>query len=95
MIIMINAYFSKIWISNKDNALMDSTLDDGKDHIQMKVDGMTCSHCKESVESIANNFDEIEDVLVDLVSGEVTFIGVNMDESMIKDRITSIGFKVM
>ena len=95
MIIMINAYFSKIWISNKDNALMDSTLDDGKDHIQMKVDGMTCSHCKESVESIANNFDEIEDVLVDLVSGEVTFIGINMDESMIKDRITSIGFKVM
>ena len=95
IVIIINAYFSRVWISNQDNAFIGSNLGDGKDHISLKVDGMTCSHCKESVKSIANKFDEIEEVIVDLASGEVTFIGINMNESMIKDRITSIGFKVM
>ncbi len=38
----------------------------------IKVDGMTCSHCAETVKRAINNIEGVKHVEVDLESGKVT-----------------------
>ena len=46
---------------------------------QIIVDGMTCGHCKESVESVLNAFDSVKKASVDLISGKVLIEGVDIE----------------
>ena len=71
---------------------VDKTIDDGRDRLRLIINGMTCNHCKESVESIAINTEGIDQVVVDLSSGQATFIGNDMNSSAIKDKIICLGF---
>ena len=51
------------------------------------VNGMTCSHCKESVESAIFSFDAVRDT-VDLATGGVIISGIDLDENAIKEKIS-------
>ena len=53
---------------------------------------MTCSHCKESVESAIFSFDAVRDTTVDLATGGVIISGIDLDENAIKEKISSRGF---
>ena len=56
------------------------------------VNGMTCSHCKESVESAIFSFDAVKDTTVDLATGSVIISGIDLDENAIKEKISNRGF---
>jgi len=90
--VMINAFLVKFRTMKKSTYNLDKTIDDGREHLRLSINGMTCSHCKESVESIAGNIEGIDQVVVDLPSGQATFIGNDMNSSVIKDKIISLGF---
>ena len=42
------------------------------DTIKFKVKGMTCNHCVMRVEKALKDIDEVEDVKIDLNTGDVT-----------------------
>ena len=55
---------------------------------------MTCSHCKESVESSIKSIDEKIETFVNLSTGEVSIKGFSLDKLKVKEKIESRGFTV-
>ena len=62
----------------------------------VKVKGMSCQHCVASVTKTLSEVEGITDVQVDLDKWEATFNELSpVDEQIIKDAITKIGFEVV
>ena len=90
---MANAYKSKI--TDSSDKLIDlDHLKDQRESISFNVGGMTCSHCKESVESAIKSFDDVLDTSIDLSSGKVVVIGSKLDAIAIKQKIEDKGFSI-
>ena len=62
-------------------------------YLTIKIEGMTCNHCKESVESNLNSIYGIEQVNVDLANSKANIIGENIDLKKIESCINSLGYK--
>ena len=59
----------------------------------VNVKGMTCNHCKANVERNVGQIEGIENVIVDLESGEVRISGDTVDLTKVKDMVESIGYE--
>ena len=94
VLILLNAYFYtfKGEIPKSDESK--DVIDGSQDRLSIKVDGMTCSHCKESVESAVYSCSGVKSASVDLLTGLVLVIGSGLDEGAIKDKIKSRGFSL-
>ena len=91
---MANAYLQQFLSSENNSVEKNIDFDDSIEKIEMFVDGMTCGHCKESVENVVNSFNGIEHSSVDLASGKVVISGGNIDEIAIRKKIIARGFTV-
>ena len=91
---LINAYISRFKENEHVNHSNDVLQNESFSQKQIIVDGMTCGHCKESVESVLNAFDSVKKASVDLISGKVLIEGVDIEIDEIKEKITSRGFSV-
>jgi len=91
---LINAYVSRFKGNEHVKHSNDVLLNESFSQKQIIVDGMTCGHCKESVESVLNAFDSVKKASVDLISGKVLIEGVDIEIDEIKEKITSRGFSV-
>jgi copper chaperone len=61
----------------------------------IKVKGMTCQHCVMAVKKVLADVGGIENVDVNLSSGEVSFVAAqSVDFSVVKDRIKKAGYEV-
>ncbi|UCE08893.1 MAG: heavy-metal-associated domain-containing protein [bacterium] len=60
--------------------------------MKIKIDGMSCNHCKMAVENTLSNIQGIESFSVNLEKGEAEIIG-NPDQSLIVDEINKLGYK--
>ena len=89
--ILINSYFFRFRTNNK---VQNTDLSADLEQISFRVDGMTCGHCQESVETAANSFNGVKTTKVDLVSGEVNIYGIGLEEDSIKKKITDRGFTI-
>lgn len=58
------------------------------------IKGMTCNHCKETATEAINSCHGVEDVSIDLESGQALISGKNIDEKEIITSINSVGFSV-
>lgn len=59
----------------------------------IKVSGMSCQHCVQSVTKALSAIDGVTDVNVSLEKGEATFNTTKpVDDKVIKDAIVKIGF---
>lgn len=58
------------------------------------IKGMTCNHCKETATEAINSCHGVEDVSIDLESGQALINGKNIDEKEIITSINSVGFSV-
>ena len=94
IIVLINAYVSRFKQSKHVAIGNDSQNNELFIQKQIIVDGMTCGHCKESVESVVNAFDSVKKASVDLISGKVLIEGVDIEIDKIKEKIISRGFSV-
>ena len=94
VLILLNAYTHKLkgGIPKPDGN--ENIIDGSQDRLSIRVDGMTCSHCRESVESAVYSCSGVESTSVDLLKGLVFVIGSDLDESAIKDKIKSRGFSL-
>ncbi len=93
-VIMATAYRSKL---KEEVPKMNTSGTSNEDHIDSLdfiVNGMTCSHCKESVESSIKSIDEKIETFVNLSTGEVSIKGFSLDKIKVKEKIESRGFTV-
>ncbi|GEO42781.1 mercuric reductase [Skermanella aerolata] len=61
--------------------------------LKLKVDGMTCDHCAQTVTKAIEAVPAVERALVDLKAGEVTIEG-SADQGAIRQAIEDAGYDV-
>ena len=61
--------------------------------ITVKVEGMTCNHCKMNVENKIISIAGVKEVKVDLASAMVQIVGEQVDLDKVKSGVESIGYK--
>lgn len=76
--------FIKNIFGKKDTADADSQM-------IVNVQGMSCNHCRESVEKAIKGLKGVKDVTVDLPTGEVVIQG-KVDVKMVRKAVENIGF---
>lgn len=63
----------------------------------IKVKGMSCNHCKTSVTNALSSIEGLENVMVNLESGEASWDNKDnntpVDVQAVKDAVTKIGFE--
>jgi len=70
-----------------------STEDHGASHgLRIRVKGMTCSHCVESVHRSLRQLPGVEGVQVDLSSGIVEVRGEGLDVTLVRQAIEEVGY---
>jgi copper chaperone len=64
---------------------------------ELNVRGMTCNHCKASVEGALGELPGVSRVTVDLASGKVTVIydAAHIGEAQLKQTVEEIGYDVV
>ena len=67
---------------------------DNKADVALIVKGMTCNHCKETVTEAINACDGIQDVSINLESGETFIYGNNLNKQHIITSINNVGFSI-
>lgn len=60
----------------------------------LTVEGMTCSHCERAVIEALEELDQVLDVKVDLVTGQVEVQGNNLNDGSLKEKVDEAGYKV-
>ncbi|SHN55572.1 heavy-metal-associated domain-containing protein [Desulfovibrio litoralis] len=63
----------------------------------LKVSGMSCNHCKQGVEKALSAINGVENIKVDLLSGNVSWTeksGTKVELETVKKAIIAIGFGV-
>lgn len=61
--------------------------------LTLKVSGMTCGHCAQTVTKAVEAIPAVDRALVDLKAGEVTIEG-GAEESVIRQAIEDAGYEV-
>ena len=94
ILILLYSYINhkKSRISNSPEQL--DNIETQNKRISFNVIGMTCSHCKESVENAANSIDGVDSTFVDISTGLVTVIGNSFNDLALKQKIKDRGFEV-
>jgi copper chaperone len=61
----------------------------------IKIKGMTCNHCVMAVTKALNEIEGIQDVKVDLSTGEATFEEAHrVDMEVVKEAVKKAGYAV-
>ena len=92
--IMANAYYSKQRKNIPNTETSKKSEQNFADSLDLIVNGMTCNHCKESVESSIKSIYENAETTIDLASGKVLIRGLGLDEVAIRKKIEGRGFTV-
>jgi hypothetical protein len=67
---------------------------DNKADVAFIVKGMTCNHCKQTVAEAINACDGIQDVTINLESGQTFIYGNNVNKQQIITSINNVGFSI-
>jgi hypothetical protein len=63
------------------------------DQTKFTIEGMTCKHCVENVKQAITNTDGVENVWIDLESGQAIIQG-NFSQKELAQKISDIGYKL-
>jgi len=91
--LIINGYMIK-FSGNKREKPSGKTSGNMPGIVTLKVKGMTCNHCKQSVENAAISIEGVESATVDLANGKLAISGKDYDIQRIRYNIESAGYKI-
>lgn len=77
--------------STKKATFSDSSM---SENITLKVDGMSCNHCKATVIKGLDSLLETTQVDVDLAKGLVSVHGQNLNQDTLAEKIVAMGFEI-
>lgn len=93
VMLILNGYLMKFISGRKDQKENQQKIKQMKSHIHVfKVEGMTCNHCKTSVENGLKNLAQVREVQADPGKDLVTIQGESVTESNIRDTIEKLGY---
>ncbi len=95
VLLIINGYYKKYKISIfKDKTSMEKVVSqtNNDSYSYVKVEGMTCNHCKANVENGLNGLAGINVETIDLKNSTVKIKGVNIDHKLVKETVESLGY---
>lgn len=95
VLLIINGYFQKFLERKKMESINIKHNQNIKSMISknIKVQGMTCNHCKANVENAIKSIEGIDDVQIDLSNGKVIISGSTVDLDRVKTNIEGIGYE--
>jgi len=80
-------------ISNSFNVAKIQPLKKSVEEIAITVNGMTCNHCKSSVEKNLSSLEGVESVTVDLTKSMAAIKGKNVDLEKIRETLDNLGYE--
>jgi copper chaperone CopZ len=93
VLLLLNIFIKKLILKIKRRNPVPASNEIIMNDIKVYVRGMTCSHCKMSVETNLKKLDGIDNTSADLNSQVVTISGDNIDLEKVKETIEGIGYK--
>jgi len=93
MALIINAYIQRYVLKKEDSIKF--LNNNNMQNIKIKVEGLTCNHCKTNVETNLRNLEFVSDAQVDLNDKTVMIKGDKIDINKVKKVIESLGYKPM
>lgn len=63
-------------------------------NITLKIEGMTCGHCKATVEKVLRGVEGVETALVDIKQGTAQVGGENLNEGALKNAVIDEGYRI-
>jgi copper chaperone CopZ len=87
---LINGYAQKyLWKMKSRETILKNDMSEKT----VKVNGMTCNHCKANVQNNLASIAGIDNIDIDLESGKVTMTGDEIDLTEVKNKVESIGYE--
>ena len=93
VLLLINAFMLKFNLFRKDATPVASEIDSAtvSNQVVYKIEGMSCNHCKASVEKAIRGLENVENVEVVLGKQEAVVTGTPSDE-VVKKTVEDLGF---
>ncbi len=90
---LIRKYGRKIGFFKKKNEVTHTIKTDNMKNLNILVKGMTCNHCKATVEENVGKLHGINSVEADINTGRVNLTGEDFNIDQIAEKIESLGYK--
>ena len=93
---MINGLFRKYilpHLKTSNNSVKPLIVNDM--NTLVKVEGMTCNHCKMNVENGINGVTGVTGVTADISNGKVLVEGENIDMKIVEETVNGLGYKFL
>ena len=94
ILILLNAYLHKVGRNAQSNKKKVRKTKHYKERLSIMVSGITCSHCKESIENGLDSFNEIKSTTINQQTGQVIILGENLKKNLIENKIKNLGFTI-
>jgi uncharacterized membrane protein YraQ (UPF0718 family)/copper chaperone CopZ len=88
---LYNRYISRYFKRKTDKN--ETQIHPAMKKMDIKVKGMTCNHCEDTVENHVRELEGIDHVEANLTTERVTISGENIDLDKVREKIESIGYK--
>ncbi len=85
MLLILYSLISKYFIKQK--------TEDNMKTEKFEIQGLACTHCKHNVESNLKKLGFVDNVRINMSTNELEVEGDNIDEKVIAETITSLGYK--
>ncbi len=92
MTLIINGFVLKYIKNRKENKIINTDTMNIK---ILKVNGMTCNHCKTNIENNLSTLPSVNEAKVNLSDNTVTITGDNIDVKTARSTIESLGYEVV
>ena len=93
-LIILNSIRIKYFLNNENLTISNASFENQKQSFQMYIEGMTCSHCVESVKKSLLNLKGINKVQINLNSWKVEVLGESFDKELIEKNILALGYTI-
>jgi len=91
---MINAYLMKLISAQKERKKDKAKAINMKDNILVyRVEGMTCDHCKATVENGLKGLEGVSEVIADRTNNLVSVQAAKVSEQQISETIEKLGYR--
>jgi copper chaperone CopZ len=92
VLLIVNGYVLKLLSARRELRTDREKAGKMTDIVQYRVEGMTCDHCKATVENGLKNLEGVSEVIADRENKQVSIQGEYVSESLIKETIEKLGY---
>jgi len=94
LLLIMNGYLMKMISKIKEQKKDKEKTDHMKTNVTLyRVEGMTCDHCKATVERGLKDIEGVSEVLADRINNQITVQAESVSENQVKEAIEKLGYR--